>query len=191
MSKNRKISEGGNQEIEQCIEGSIKSDGDMQGRPPATSNLPQKNFLVARLQMNQRERIEKKLMHLLKGVTKIQSKGFFFFFKEDGNGPNILKLLFKVHNTALYGVQYTFSLVHSPPDLFSRFAQVSLMPIIKPLWACCVGSRINGCLGSQVEASLWPPAWSILGRLVWSMKQAVRAAAALSGAPSQIWFLLL
>lgn len=29
MSKNRKISEGGNQEIEQCIEGSIKSDGDM------------------------------------------------------------------------------------------------------------------------------------------------------------------
>lgn len=82
MSKNRKISEGGNQEIEQCIEGSIKSDGDMQGRPPATSNLPQKNFLVARLQMNQRERIEKKLMHLLKGVTKIQSKGFFFSLKK-------------------------------------------------------------------------------------------------------------
>ena len=72
-------------------------------------------------------------MQLLKGVTKIQRKGVFFFFspKENGNEPNVLKLLFKVHNTALYGEQYIFSLVHSSPELVSRFSQVFLMPIIK------------------------------------------------------------
>lgn len=71
-------------------------------------------------------------MQLLNGVTKIQRKGVFFFpLKENGNEQNVLKLLFKVHNTALYGEQYIFSLVHSSPELVSRFSQVFLTPIIK------------------------------------------------------------
>lgn len=69
-------------------------------------------------------------MQLLKGVTKIQRKGFFSL-KENGNGPNILKFPFKIHNTPLYGEQCIFSLVHSPLELVSRLSQVSLMPVIK------------------------------------------------------------
>lgn len=55
-------------------------------------------------------------MQLLESITKIQRKVFGFFGKEHRNRPNILKLLFKVHNTALYGAQYIFSLVYCPPD---------------------------------------------------------------------------
>lgn len=51
-------------------------------------------------------------------------------------------------------------------NYFPGFAQVSLMPIIKTSVGLLKGSRINGCPGRQVEASLWPQAWSILGSLV-------------------------
>ena len=121
-------------------------------------------------------------MQLLNGVTKIQRKGVFFFpLKENGNEQNVLKLLFKVHNTALYGEQYIFSLVHSSPELVSRFSQVFLTPIIKGSMDLLSGQQDNRCLSSQVAASLWPWAWSIPRRLDWFKKQAVRAGAALMG----------
>lgn len=70
-------------------------------------------------------------MQLLNGVTKIQRKGVFFFFslKENGNEQNVLKLLFKVHNTASVWRAVHFLLGSLFPELVSRFSQVFLTPI--------------------------------------------------------------